>query len=93
MFGSRRFLKKVASRDSEKSLVGSVEETEQQARTPKELVPDDNKASFLSLAHLLLPSFYSISKWRATFTITLDLSCSARPPLAVGPQLVHVRPE
>ena len=43
VFGSRRFLKKVASRDSEKSLVGSVEETEQQARTPKELVPDDNK--------------------------------------------------
>ena len=32
VFGSRRFLKKVASRDSDKSLVGSVEETEQ-ART------------------------------------------------------------
>ena len=48
VFGSRRFLKKVASRDSDKSLVGSVEETEQ-ARTP--LLPDDNKVSFPCGSH------------------------------------------
>ena len=46
VFGSRRFLKKVASRDSEKSFgVGSVEES-QAARTPGEILPEDNKVSF-----------------------------------------------
>ena len=45
MFGSRKFLKKVASRDSEKSLgVGSVDES-QAARTPGEILPGDNKVS------------------------------------------------
>ena len=88
VFGSRRFLKKVASRDSDKSLVGSVEETEQartyhityhishvthhishityhtshityhiteQARTPREILPDENKASSPSSVSLWLP--------------------------------------
>ena len=48
VFGSRRFLKKVASRDSEKSL---VEET--QARSPGELLPEDNKVDFLPLKHFM----------------------------------------
>ena len=49
VFGSRRFLKKVASRDSDKSLVGSVEESGGQARTPGEIHIDDNKVlRFLS---------------------------------------------